>query len=40
MNMASHAIFFLQRLNLIPRGYIILDETRFPQNVRGFAENL
>ena len=40
MNMASHAIFFLQRLNLIPWGYIILDKTRFPQNLREFAKNL
>ena len=27
MKMGCHAIFFLQRLNLIPRGYIILDGT-------------
>ena len=27
MKMDSHTILFLQRLNLIPRGYIILDRT-------------
>ena len=27
MKMGCHAIFFLQRVNLVPRSYIILDRT-------------
>ena len=27
MKMGHHAIFFLQRLNLIPQGYIVLEHT-------------
>ena len=27
MKMGCHAIFFLQKLNLVPRGYIILHRT-------------
>ena len=44
MKMGCHAIFFLKRLNLIPRGYIILDKTYsfhgisgyWPENLRNF----
>ena len=27
MKMDCHAIFFMQRLNLVPRGYVILDRS-------------
>ena len=35
MKMGCHAIFFLQRLNLVPRGYIILDRTRSFHRILG-----
>ena len=39
MNMGCHAI--LQRLNLVPRGYIILDITQSFRRISGdFRENL
>ena len=43
MKMGCHAIFFLQRLNLVPRGFIILDRTHsfhgiFGQFARESAE--
>ena len=39
--MGCHAIFFLQRLNLVPRGYIILDRTHSFYGISGDSpENL
>ena len=35
--MGYHAIFFLQRLNLIPRGYIILTRTN---SFHGISDDL
>ena len=41
MKMGCHAIFFLQRLNLVPRGYIILDGTHSLHGISGDSlENL
>ena len=41
MKMGSHAIFFLQRPNLVPKGYIILDRTHSFHRISGdLAENL
>ena len=41
MKMGCHAIFFLQRLNLVPRGYIILDRTHsFHGSLGDWPENL
>ena len=39
--MDYQAIFFLQRLNLVPRGYIILDGTQSFHGISGDSpENL
>ena len=38
--MGCHAIFFLQILNLVPRGYIILDRTHSFQAISDSPENL
>ena len=35
MKMGCHAIFFLQRLNLVPRGYINLDRTNSFHGISG-----
>ena len=41
MKMGCHVIFFLQRLNLVPRGYIILDRTHSFHGISGDSpENL
>ena len=41
MKMGCHAIFFLERLNLVPRSYIILDRTHsFHRILRDLPENL
>ena len=41
MKMGCHAIFFLQRLNLVPRGNIILDRTQSFHGISGdSSENL
>ena len=45
MKMSCYAIFFLQRLNLVPKGYIILDRTQSfhgiscdsPENLRELS---
>ena len=42
MKMGCHVISFLQRLNLVPRGYIILDRTHgilgdSPENLRKLS---
>ena len=36
MKMGCHAIFFLQRLNLVPRGYIILIRTHSFHGTSGY----
>ena len=41
MKMGCHAIFFLQRLNLVPKGYINLDRTHSFHGISGdLPENL
>ena len=35
MKMGSYAIFFLQRCNLVPRGYIILDRIHSFHGISG-----
>ena len=41
MKMGCHVIFFSQRLNLVPRGYIILDRTHSFHGIWGNSpENL
>ena len=41
MKMGCRAIFFLQRLNLVPRGFIILDSTHSFHGILGDSpENL
>ena len=41
MKMRCHVIFFSQRLNLVPRGYIILDRTHSFHGIWGNSpENL
>ena len=41
MKMDFHAIFFLQRVNLVPRGYVIVDRTHSFHEISGDSpENL
>ena len=41
MKMGCHVIFFLERLNLVPRGYIILDRAHSFHGISGdLPENM